>query len=145
MNCLFYRVYDEAKCRRIWRLGATPCALPPTDSQLPYLNSLGDTAIDFVIAPPRVVVAANENNSDLMNDSLANSMNVSRYLQHKSTIEIMAGHSKSQNYRKFSIVFSISWDIDVWIWSFQLALFQMHYMTFFKKIQIKLHDGTFYK
>lgn len=46
--------------RYVWRIGALPCALPPTDSRLPYLNSLGDTAVDFDIAPPRVVKSNND-------------------------------------------------------------------------------------
>lgn len=56
----------------MWRIGATPCALPPTGTDLPYLNSLGDTAVDFDIAPPRVSKAAETNN-----DETINSINVS--------------------------------------------------------------------
>lgn len=52
--------------RHVWRVGPIPCAIPPTSSvggggggspaqQSPYLHSLGDTAVDFDIAPPRVV------------------------------------------------------------------------------------------
>lgn len=61
------RVYDEAKCRHIWRIGTTPCALPPTNSTLPYLNSLGDTAIDFAIAPLRVAT-----HNDTFDDTTTN-------------------------------------------------------------------------
>lgn len=50
----------------MWRVGPIPCAIPPTSvggggggggnaHQSPYLHSLGDTAVDFDIAPPRVV------------------------------------------------------------------------------------------
>lgn len=47
-------VYDEATLRHVWRVGPVPCALPPTKKQ-PLLNSLGDTAVDFDIAPPRLI------------------------------------------------------------------------------------------
>lgn len=60
-SLLLTSVYEEAVLRHVWRIGAIPCALPPTDSHLPYLNSLGDTAVDFDIAPPRVVKSNNEN------------------------------------------------------------------------------------
>lgn len=75
--CVHYRVYDEAKCRHVWRIGATPCAVPPTDTHLPYLNSLGDTAIDFDIAPPRVVPATTDNTSAVITEISSLSMNVS--------------------------------------------------------------------
>lgn len=69
---LHFRVYDEALLRHVWRIGATPCALPPTGTDLPFLNSLGDTAVDFDIAPPRVSKVADTNTSETIN-----SMNVS--------------------------------------------------------------------
>ncbi|XP_031625800.1 nuclear pore complex protein Nup88 [Contarinia nasturtii] len=53
------RTYDEAKLQHIWKIGPTPCA--PTRSSLPYLNSLGDTAVDFDISAPRVTAMANAN------------------------------------------------------------------------------------
>lgn len=45
------------ECQHSWRIGPTPCAFPPTDKKVAYLDGLGDTAIDFDIAPPRVVPA----------------------------------------------------------------------------------------
>lgn len=50
-----FSVYEESKCQHVWRIGPTPCAFPPTDKKVPYLGGLGDTAVDFDIAPPRVV------------------------------------------------------------------------------------------
>lgn len=50
-----YRLYEEYTLRQVWRVGPIPRALPPTDAQSQFLNSLGDTAVDFDIAPPRVV------------------------------------------------------------------------------------------
>lgn len=47
----------------MWRVGPIPCAVPPTGSNLPFLNSLGDTAVDFDIAPPRVVASHNDNHT----------------------------------------------------------------------------------
>lgn len=67
-------VYDDLKFRHVWRIGATPCALPPTDTNLPYLNSLGDTAIDFDIAPPRVVTE--DINQVNVNETTTTSINV---------------------------------------------------------------------
>lgn len=53
------RVYDESKLQHIWKIGPTPCALPPTKSSLPFLNSLGDTAVDFDISAPRLTGTMN--------------------------------------------------------------------------------------
>lgn len=58
------RVYDEAKLQHIWKIGPTPCAAPPTKSTLPFLNCLGDTAIDFDVSAPRVTQMANVTNND---------------------------------------------------------------------------------
>lgn len=46
----------------VWRVGPVPCGLPVSGLSAPYLSGLGDTAVDFDIAPPRVVAtgAANE-------------------------------------------------------------------------------------
>ncbi|XP_058060912.1 nuclear pore complex protein Nup88 [Anopheles bellator] len=65
------RVYDVDSLRHVWRIGPTPtpqavtaAGSSPTGkpgaiaSKLAYLNSLGDTAVDFDIAPPRVVSSA---------------------------------------------------------------------------------------
>lgn len=61
------RVYDDGKLQHIWKIGPTPCAMPPTKSAIPFLNSLGDTAIDFDISAPRVTIPAT-NNSTLPNE-----------------------------------------------------------------------------
>ncbi|EAT41920.1 AAEL006488-PA, partial [Aedes aegypti] len=50
------RVYDVDSLRHVWRVGPSP-------GLLAYLSSLGDTAVDFDIAPPRVV-SATVNGSD---------------------------------------------------------------------------------
>lgn len=62
---LYYsnRVYDEETLSHVWRVGPIPTAVPPTGSNVPYLNSLGDTAVDFDIAPPRVVSSGNDTHS----------------------------------------------------------------------------------
>ncbi|XP_053660436.1 nuclear pore complex protein Nup88 [Anopheles marshallii] len=82
------RVYDVDSLRHVWRIGPTPTPQPVNGtgsgkagskrasaagiagspgpnvstagitSKLAYLNSLGDTAVDFDIAPPRVVSSA---------------------------------------------------------------------------------------
>uniref|UniRef100_A0A182NQW7 G-protein coupled receptors family 1 profile domain-containing protein n=3 Tax=leucosphyrus subgroup TaxID=44539 RepID=A0A182NQW7_9DIPT len=76
------RVYDVDSLRHVWRIGPTPTpqavsgagagskhaavaaaspgnvSSPGVTSKLAYLNSLGDTAVDFDIAPPRVVSSA---------------------------------------------------------------------------------------
>ncbi|XP_052868926.1 nuclear pore complex protein Nup88 [Anopheles cruzii] len=63
------RVYDVDSLRHVWRIGPTPTPQAVTaagsspggaiTSKLStYLNSLGDTAVDFDIAPPRVVSSA---------------------------------------------------------------------------------------
>lgn len=49
------RVYDEFKLFDIWRVGPAPNFAPRTDSSIPFLNSLGDTAVDFDIAPERLI------------------------------------------------------------------------------------------
>lgn len=61
------RVYDENKLQHIWKIGTTPCAAPPTKSSLPFLNSLGDTAVDFDVTAPRVTINA----TATMNDTLS--------------------------------------------------------------------------
>ncbi|XP_058130723.1 nuclear pore complex protein Nup88 [Anopheles ziemanni] len=76
------RVYDVDTLRHVWRIGPTPTPQAAVtisgggkggskqqpsfgspgsstiSSKLAYLNSLGDTAVDFDIAPPRVVSSA---------------------------------------------------------------------------------------
>ncbi|KAJ6633185.1 Nuclear pore complex protein Nup88 [Pseudolycoriella hygida] len=49
------RVYDEEVLSHVWRVGPLPTAKPPTVSNVPFLNILGDTAVDFDFAPPRVL------------------------------------------------------------------------------------------
>lgn len=62
---IVHSVYDETKLRHVWRIGPIPCAQPPTGAQLSYLNCLGDTAVDFDIAPPRVVTTSTDNGKDV--------------------------------------------------------------------------------
>lgn len=57
------RVYDDGKLQHIWKIGPTPCALPPTKPSIPFLNSLGDTAIDFDVSAPRATVTATNNDT----------------------------------------------------------------------------------
>lgn len=59
------RVYDEDVLSHVWRIGPMPCAVPPTRSHVPFLNSLGDTAVDFDIAPPRVVPSSGNDTLNL--------------------------------------------------------------------------------
>lgn len=49
------RVYNEFELLDVWKVGPTPSFAPPTESNLPFLNSLGDTAVDFDIAPERLI------------------------------------------------------------------------------------------
>lgn len=72
------RVYDVDSLRHVWRVGPSPGLLVngghpvspapghtgPSSAKLAYLSSLGDTAVDFDIAPPRVVSATTVNGSD---------------------------------------------------------------------------------
>jgi nuclear pore complex protein Nup88 len=69
-----FRIYDEFTLRHIWRIGPIPSAVPPTESMLPFLNSLGDTAVDFDIAPPRVV-----NSNDVAKDANLTLISVSTF------------------------------------------------------------------
>lgn len=66
------RVYDDGKLQHIWKIGPTPCAVPPTKSSLPFLTSLGDTAVDFDISAPRVTMAMNTTTAN--NDTLSSEM-----------------------------------------------------------------------
>lgn len=59
------RMYDESVLKQIWHVGATPNNAA-VEKNLSYLKSLGDTAVDFEIAPP-----ISRKNSSL-NDSFEN-------------------------------------------------------------------------
>lgn len=58
-------LYEEQSLRMVWRVGPVPSAVSPLQSggiggdgggaSTPYLSALGDTAVDFDIAPPRAV------------------------------------------------------------------------------------------
>uniref|UniRef100_A0A182YHS5 Nucleoporin Nup88 n=1 Tax=Anopheles stephensi TaxID=30069 RepID=A0A182YHS5_ANOST len=89
------RVYDVDSLRHVWRIGPTPtpqavigaggagkqaggiiAGSPGNNvsssgitSKLAYLNSLGDTAVDFDIAPPRVVSSATGSGSGSIGDA----------------------------------------------------------------------------
>lgn len=76
---VFRSVYDVDSLRHVWRVGPSPGLVNgghsasssspspghhhSTSAKLAYLSSLGDTAVDFDIAPPRVV-SATVNGSD---------------------------------------------------------------------------------
>ncbi|KAL1395869.1 hypothetical protein pipiens_010921 [Culex pipiens pipiens] len=82
------RVYDVDALRHVWRVGPSPSLVnggavaatkvplstssPTTRStaKLAYLNSLGDTAVDFDIAPPRVVSGEAGGAADLTTTTL---------------------------------------------------------------------------
>lgn len=61
------RLYDESNLRHVWRVGPVPNS-SAVEKNLSYLQSLGDTAVDFDIAPPRV-------KEDQLNDSFENDIN----------------------------------------------------------------------
>lgn len=44
------RIFDESNLKHIWRIGPVPAI----DNDFSYLKSLGDTAVDFDVAPPKV-------------------------------------------------------------------------------------------
>ncbi|XP_058825698.1 nuclear pore complex protein Nup88 [Topomyia yanbarensis] len=78
------RVYDVDSFRHVWRVGPSPSlinggisklatpssatgagSVSSSSAKLAYLSSLGDTAVDFDIAPPRVVSASANANDTL--------------------------------------------------------------------------------
>lgn len=63
----------------VWRVGPVPCGLPVSGSSAPYLSGLGDTAVDFDIAPPRVVAngVADESVANRDSSGLHNSTTIS--------------------------------------------------------------------
>lgn len=80
------RVYDEFTLKHVWRIGPTPCNLPPKDGVMLFLDSLGDIATDFDICPPRVVTWTDESKS-IMNASniVTDSHNTSTKMYQNST------------------------------------------------------------
>uniref|UniRef100_A0A336M5T4 CSON012591 protein n=1 Tax=Culicoides sonorensis TaxID=179676 RepID=A0A336M5T4_CULSO len=48
------RVYDNETLRHVWRVGPAPLSISVIGTSGSLMNSLGDTAVDFDIAPPRV-------------------------------------------------------------------------------------------
>lgn len=50
--------------RHIWRIGPAPLTVATSASHAPLLNCLGDTAVDFDIAPPRVAPETRSNAED---------------------------------------------------------------------------------
>lgn len=74
-----YRVYDESVLKHVWRIGPMPYASPATGSSYPFLNSLGDTAVDFDIIPPRNVPAT-ENSMMKSMSEIVSELNIRKYL-----------------------------------------------------------------
>jgi nuclear pore complex protein Nup88 len=71
------RVYDEYNLKHVWRTGPIP-NITALEKNSSFLNSLGDTAVDFDIAPPRVITTSSlDINESLMSLSLLNSSNIS--------------------------------------------------------------------
>lgn len=70
------RVYDEYNLKHVWRVGAIPNATA-LEKNSSFLNSLGDTAVDFDIAPPRVLTGIQDINESLMSLSLMETSTVS--------------------------------------------------------------------
>lgn len=67
------RMYDESNLKHVWRVGPVP-NYAAVEKNLSYLQSLGDTAVDFDIAPARIKEDYNEtleNNIDNINNSLS--------------------------------------------------------------------------
>lgn len=47
------RMYDESNMKHVWRIGPVPNYVA-VENNLSYLQSLGETAVDFDIAPPNI-------------------------------------------------------------------------------------------
>lgn len=63
-------MYDTDTLRHVWRVGAAPLSLTSEGAHAPLLRCLGDTAVDFDIAPPRVAPQSTEDfrsNTSLIN------------------------------------------------------------------------------
>lgn len=76
------RTYDESSLKHIWRVGPVP-NYAAVEKNLSYLQSLGDTAVDFDIASADVKKEENQNDSlelDNINSSI-NSLSISKKVQ----------------------------------------------------------------
>lgn len=81
------RIYDEASLKHTWRVGPIPNSIA-VEKNLSYLQSLGDTAVDFDVAPPKV-------KEDHLNDSLENDLN-----KINSSISSLSIHAKKNQQEK---------------------------------------------
>lgn len=61
------RMYDESNLKHVWRVGPMP-NYSAVENSFSYLKGLGDTAVDFDIAPAKV----REDNPSLLNDTTEN-------------------------------------------------------------------------
>jgi nuclear pore complex protein Nup88 len=66
------RIYDDGALKHVWRVGPLP-----TGNNLSYLKSLGDTAIDFDIAPAQVSNETTSPNNTFSLDNTADNKNTS--------------------------------------------------------------------
>lgn len=72
-----FRIYDEFNLKQVWRVGPVPNN-SAVEKNFSYLKSLGDTAVDFDIAPARVLDSFNDNSElDIINNSI-NSLSISK-------------------------------------------------------------------
>ncbi|CAO1403688.1 unnamed protein product [Diamesa serratosioi] len=70
-------MYDESNLKQIWRVGPIPNN-SAVEKNFSYLQSLGDTAVDFDIAPAKVLNGFNDNSElDIINNSI-NSLSISK-------------------------------------------------------------------
>ncbi|XP_058448960.1 nuclear pore complex protein Nup88 [Malaya genurostris] len=108
------RVYDVNSLRHVWRVGPSPslinggvsklpatpasatgagsCSSSSSSAKLAYLNSLGDTAVDFDIAPPRVVSVGADTN-----DTLSAMTGMMRYNLNISSNDVGAPANSNQD------------------------------------------------
>lgn len=72
------RIYDEGRLKHVWRVGPVP-NYAAIEKNFSYLRSLGDTAVDFDIAPAKVITPqlneTIESQMDIINQSI-NSMSI---------------------------------------------------------------------
>ena len=84
------RIYEESNLKHVWRVGPLPNNAA-VEKNLSYLQSLGDTAVDFDIAPPQIREDACLDKTDLdsINMSMSSlSMTAKRnQLEHQKKIE----------------------------------------------------------
>lgn len=85
------RIFDESTLKHTWRVGSVPSNVA-VEKNLSYLQCLGDTAVDFDIAPPRMIEEQsnpfNDTNDaiDSINQSL-NSLSIAKKQHEQKKIE----------------------------------------------------------